>query len=195
MKTIPFFSLERQNELIGQEIKKKISDVIDSQIFVGGPVVEEFEDRWAAFNGHKHCVFCSSGTSALEIAIRCLDLDNDCYIYTSANSFLASSSCISANNKQPFFLDTDSSCNFDIAELEKYLKQNLDGSYKDGIIGVHLYGNSLDLIRLKQVCHAQKVPFILDLAQAHGCEYQGKPVASYAYLACFSHYVTKTFGA
>ncbi len=66
---IPFFTLKKQNERIGNEIKKAICDVIDSGNYSQGKKVAEFEEGWAARNKAKGAVLVGSGTAALNIAV------------------------------------------------------------------------------------------------------------------------------
>lgn len=178
---IPFFTLERQNKKIGAEIKKAISKVIDSGIYVDGPKTKEFEEKWSELNQVKHTILTSSGTSALEMAIKCLR-DNDDFLVPT-NTFFASASQI------PFhlikFIDSDDSCNLDINLLDKH-DDNIN------LIGVNLYSQPLDFDKLFKKINKRK--FILDACQSAFSTYKNKPVASYCRLTAFSFYCTKIVG-
>lgn len=175
---IPFFTLSRQNKNIGKNIKKLISDVIDSGIYSDGPKIKEFELKWSEINKVKHTIFTSSGTSALEIAIKCLNSKEKFIVPT--NTFFASASQVPAKNGIEF-IDSDQSGNMDISKISNLQTQP--------IIGVNLYGQPLNIDAL--FSKRNKKYIILDLCQSHFSTYKGKSCASYVNISTFSFYTTK----
>lgn len=184
---VKFYDGKQQDQNIIGEIKYQINQVIERNIFVDGPETRAFEEEWAIENGVQYCVLTANGTSALEIALNALEIRGQS-IATTTNSFFATASCIATENyKEPFFIDTDETCNIDLNELEKAY------NYK-GVIGVNLYGNTLDHKRLQDICQNKKAKLILDLAQSHYSKYEGRNPAEFCDVGCFSFYTTKTLG-
>lgn len=184
---VKFFDVATQDAPIQQEIRAAINRVLDKGIFVNGPETAKFEEEWAAENGVKYCVLTSNGTSALELALKSLEIQGKS-IATTANSFFATASCIATENyTHPFFIDTDHTCNIDLDRLES-------AHNYDGIIAVNLYGNPCDHETLQRIARGKRVPLILDLAQSHYTKYKSKNPTEFCDVGCFSFYTTKTLG-
>src|SRR5215510_14277610 len=92
--TIPFVDLKAQYQSIKEDIDAKVGAVIRQAAFVGGPVVEEFEQAFAKYCGTKHCVGVANGTDALYVALRVLGIGPGDEVITVANSFIATSEAI-----------------------------------------------------------------------------------------------------
>ncbi|MDP2692078.1 MAG: DegT/DnrJ/EryC1/StrS family aminotransferase [bacterium] len=190
MKQIKFFTLEKQNKLIGKKIKKALSRVVDSGIYVNGPETRKFEEEWSKINGCKYTVFCGSGTAALEIALKCVGVRSGDKVLTTANSFLASTSCILSAGAVPDWVDTDENAQISIWDLE----QKLNSEYA-AILPVNLYGFNCDLDKIQMLSKKFRVPVVLDAAQAHFCNYKGNPLTDFADIVCTSFYVSKSLGS
>jgi dTDP-4-amino-4,6-dideoxygalactose transaminase len=189
IKQISFFRPDVQDAPFRAEIDMVVKRVLDSNIFVDGEETRKFEEEWSTEVGTKHCVFTSNGTSALEIAVRCCEID-ECYIATTPNSFFASSSCMVNPGSDPLFGDTNDQCNLDLENL-------LHFDAYDAVLSVDLYGNPVNHNGIRLLCNSpsrQSKPYIVDLAQAHYCLYKNECPAKWADVACYSFYSTKTLG-
>lgn len=188
---IDFFRPDIQDTSFRAEIDAAVKRVLDSNVFVDGEETRKFEEEWGEEVDTKHCVFTSNGTSALEIAVRCCEIEIDGgQIATTPNSFFASSSCIASQMYDPYFVDTDETCNLDLSQLTGRGKWDFEA-----ILAVDLYGNSLDHALLSDIAvDPLEIPVILDLAQAHFCLYEGKSPTQFADVSCYSFYSTKTLG-
>ena len=110
---VKFLDLKRQNKSIKRDLLSKVSGIIDSCAFVSGQEVLEFEERFAKYCGVSYAVACSSGTSALHLALSCFP-DRKGGVLTAPNSFFATSEAISYNqNLKHKFIDVNSTCNMD----------------------------------------------------------------------------------
>ena len=93
---IPPFTLERQFLEIGSDIEDAVMKVLQGGQYIGGQEIAEFEENFASLIGVNHSVGCNSGTDALILALRALDIGNGDEVITSSFSFFATAEAISA---------------------------------------------------------------------------------------------------
>jgi len=184
-KPIKFFDLSYQNKILKKEISKKIIEIFDTGQYSHGKYCQEFEENWAKHCGAKYCVLTGSGTVALELALRCLDLENKT-ILTSPFSFIATSNAITYVNSRLIFQDVDDTANLNI----------YDKSLQDikAIVPVSMYGNCCDLDKINNAAKKLKIPVIHDACQAHFSTYKNRLLGSSAVITCYSFYCTKILG-
>ncbi|UCB51846.1 MAG: DegT/DnrJ/EryC1/StrS family aminotransferase [Candidatus Zixiibacteriota bacterium] len=188
---VNFVDLKAQYQTIKPEIDKAIENVISNTAFILGKAVAEFEEQFAGYCGAKHCVGINSGTSALIMALKALDVGEGDEVITTPNTFIATAEAISFAGATPIFVDIeDGSYNLDPAKLEKAIT----GKTK-AIIPVHLYGQPADMDPMLEIAEKKGVAVIEDSAQAHGAQYKGKKAGGLATAACFSFYPGKNLGA
>jgi dTDP-4-amino-4,6-dideoxygalactose transaminase len=136
-------------------------------------------------------VSLNSGTSALHLALRCLDVGPGDEVITVAMTFIATAWAISYVGAKPIFVDIDPArrtmCP---SKLEAAITPRTKA-----IIPVHLYGMPADMDCIKAIADRHGLSVIEDAAQAHGARYRGKPVGQLGQLACFSFYPSKNLGA
>ncbi|HBS48333.1 TPA: transcriptional regulator [Candidatus Dependentiae bacterium] len=204
---IPFFSLERQWNNTKSKIKPAIDSVLDSQQYVGGPFVKEFEEKLAKFLKTNHAIGCNSGTDALWLAVRALDLAENDIVITTPFSFLASASEVVANRGHVVFVDIDpETFNISPENIEKWLNENATlknnvaihnktGFPVKGIIAVNLFGQCADFDKISKIAKKWKLWTIEDCAQAIGSSLNGKMAGSLADISTLSFYPTKNLGA
>lgn len=186
---VKFLDLKRQNKSIKRDLMSKISGIIDTCAFVSGQEVLEFEEKFAKYCGVSYAVACSSGTSALHLAVSCFP-DRKGDALTAPNSFFATSEAISYNpNLKHKFIDVNSTCNMD---YDKSL--NSVGNKSRFLIPTSLYGNPCDLTEFRCLAKNKDLVLINDAAQAHGALYNNKKISRFANLTCFSFYPGKNLG-
>jgi len=168
-----------------------LEDICESTSFAQGPPTSEFEAKFAAYCGVDHCVSLNSGTSALHLALRCLDVGPGDEVVTVAMTFIATAWAISYVGATPVFVDIDS--------VRRTLNpDNLEAaitSRTKAIIPVHLYGMPAEMDRIMEIAARRGVPVIEDAAQAHGARYRRRRVGQFGHIACFSFYPGKNLGA
>jgi len=188
---VNFVDLKAQYQTIKPEIDKAIENVISNTAFILGKAVAEFEEQFAAYCGAKHCAGINSGTSALIMALKALDVGEGDEVITTTNTFIATAEAISFAGATPVLVDIeDGTYNMDPGKLEKAIT----GKTK-AIIPVHLYGQPADMDPILEIAKKKSIPVIEDAAQAHGAQYKGKKTGGLATAACFSFYPGKNLGA
>jgi len=168
-----------------------LEEVCESSSFAQGRATSEFEAKFAAYCGVNHCVSLNSGTSALHLALRCLDVGPGDEVVTVAMTFIATAWAISYVGATPVFLDID--------PLRRTLNpEKLEAAITPrtkAIIPVHLYGMPAEMDRIMAIAERNGLPVIEDAAQAHGAKYKNKGVGQFGQIACFSFYPGKNLGA
>lgn len=191
MNTIPPFDLSQQYELIGEELSAAVLEILASGRYIGGPPVERFEQQFAQYVGTSECVACNSGTDALFLALRALNIGPGDEVITTPFTFIATAEEISAVGATPVFVDIDAQTfNLDLALVEAAITPRTKA-----IIPVHLFGQPVDMTRLMAIAQAHGLAVIEDVAQATGAEWGGQRAGSIGHIGCFSFYPTKNLGA
>ena len=191
METVPYLDLRAQYRPLRNEVLSALEEICESTSFAQGPATSEFEDKFAAYCGVANCVSLNSGTSALHLALRCLDVGPGDEIVTVSMTFIATAWAISYTGATPVFVDID--------PVRRTLNpDNLEAaitSRTKAIIPVHLYGMPAEMDRIMAIADRHGLPVIEDAAQAHGAKYLNKLVGQFGQMACFSFYPGKNLGA
>lgn len=188
---VPFLNLKPQYQTIKDELKPLLDDLFESQQFILGIPVSEFESLFAQYCGSAEAVGVSSGTDALIISLMALGIGPGDEVLTSPFSFIASAGCITAVGATPVFADIDSETyNIDPEALEKKITKKTKA-----IIPVHLYGLPADMNPIMEIANKKKIPVIEDACQSVGAEYQQQKVGTFGKTGCFSFFPTKNLGA
>ncbi len=188
---VPLVDLGRQYYGIKEEIDSAIQDVIESQSFILGPQVKEFEKLFASYCNTEHAIGVSSGTDALFLALKSLGIGNGDEVITSPFTFFATVGAICNAGATPVFVDIDpESYNIRPDLIEKRVSQNTKA-----IIPVHLYGQCADLEPILGVAKKYDIKVIEDAAQAIGAEYKDRKAGSIGDIGCFSFFPSKNLGA
>lgn len=184
--------LNRHTKPLAEEIKNRLSAVVDSGWFILGKEVNSFESSFAKYCGASHCISVANGTEALEIALRALDIGHGCTVATVANAGMYSATAIAATGALPVFIDID---NTSLTMSPDDLQRNLNAHKIDAIIVTHLYGQLAAIEKIISLAKQHGIPVIEDCAQAHGAQRNGIRAGSFGDIGCFSFYPTKNLGA
>lgn len=188
---IPFFDLKRQHSKLKGQITEAVARVMDDTAFSGGPYVDEFERLFARFCGTSHAAGVGSGTDALHLVMRALDIGPGDEVILPANTFIATAWGVSYVGAKPVFVDCDpDTWNLDPSKIE----EKVTGRTK-AVIGVHLYGQPFDIDGVNAVAHRHGLKLVEDCAQAQGALYKGRKVGGFGEAGCFSFYPGKNLGA
>lgn len=191
MNLIPPLDLTTQFQTIQDEVSTAVMQVLSSGRYINGPVVEAFEQQFAAYIGTQDCVACNSGTDALLLALRALAIGEGDEVITTPFSFFATAEVISMVHATPVFVDIDpTTFNLDLAQVEAAITPRTKA-----IMPVHLFGQPVDMERLMAIARAHQLWVIEDCAQSAGAEWAGAKVGSIGDIGCFSFYPTKNLGA
>jgi len=191
MEPVRYLDLEAQYDGIRTEVLAALREISESGKFAQGPATSDFETKFAAYCGVDHCVGVNSGTSALHLALRCLDIEPGDEVITVGMTFIGTAWPISYVGAKPIFVDIDPTrrtmCP---SKLEAAITPRTKA-----IIPVHLYGMPAEMDGIKSIADRHGLPVIEDAAQAHGARYRGKRVGQFGQIACFSFYPSKNLGA
>ncbi len=191
MTRVPYLDLKIQYAAIRDEIQSVLAEVCDSARFAQGPPTQAFEQEFAAYCGVGHCVSLNSGTSALHLALRCLDIGPGDEVITTPFTFIATAWAINYVGAKPVFVDIDPKRRtLDPAKLEAAVIPRTKA-----IIPVHIFGVPADMDAVNAIARKHKLSVVEDAAQAHGARYKGKRVGQFSAMSCFSFYPTKNLGA
>jgi dTDP-4-amino-4,6-dideoxygalactose transaminase len=188
---IHYLDLQTQYHTIRKEVLSALDDICDSARFAQGPSTAVFETSFANYCGVRHCVSVNSGTSALHLAMRCLDVGPGDEVITVPMTFIATTWAISYTGARPVFVDIDPERRtMDPARLEAAITRRTKA-----ILPVHLYGQPADMEPIMRIADRSGIAVVEDAAQAHGAYYQGRRVGQFGLMGCFSFYPGKNLGA
>lgn len=175
--------------VLGEEEKKLLNQVIDSNRLSYGPLTKEFEQLFAEEHDSKYGIFCNSGTSALHIALAALKekyqwRDGD-EVIVPATTFVATSNVVIHNKLTPVFVDVDPcSYNIDTELIEEKITDRTKA-----IIPVHLFGLPADMDPILEIAEKHNLKIIEDSCECMFANYKGKKVGSFGEIGCFSTYI------
>jgi dTDP-4-amino-4,6-dideoxygalactose transaminase len=157
---IPFLDLNAQFESIRKDILDAIDRVLVSGQFVGGEWVEGFEEEFARFVRSRYAVGVSSGTAALELALKAARITAGDEVIVPANSFFATAEAVSNVGARPVFGDVDPmTFHLDVASVERLINPRTRA-----VIVVHLYGRAMDISALQELADRHGLTIIEDAA-------------------------------
>jgi dTDP-4-amino-4,6-dideoxygalactose transaminase len=190
VKSVPAFDNKQQYAAIEAEVSAAVLEVLSSGRYIGGPIIEAFEQLFAAYHGVSNCIACNSGTDALYLALRALDIGAGDEVITTPFTFIATSEVVSAVGAKPIFVDVDASTyNLNLKQVAAAITPKTKA-----IIPVHLFGQPVDMTALIEIADTHKIAVIEDCAQSTGATWNEKKVGSIGHIGCFSFYPTKNLG-
>jgi len=153
-----------------------------------GPNVDAFEREFADIVGMKYAAAVSSGTAAIHLALRMLDVGPGDRVFCSTLTFAASANPIAYQGASPVFIDSDpTSWNMSSDALEKAFRcAEKDNRLPKAVIVVNLYGQSADMNALIEICDRYQVPVIEDAAESLGARYRGRASGTFGKLGIYS---------
>jgi dTDP-4-amino-4,6-dideoxygalactose transaminase len=188
---IPLLDLKAQYATIRDEILRVTNEVYESQAFILGKRVEEFERDFAGYCQSRHAVGVSSGTDALLIALMVLEIGPGDEVIVPAYSFFASAGVVHRLGAMPVFVDISlSDYTIDPGLIEARIT-----SRTKAIMPVYLYGQTAAMGEIAALARKHGIAVIEDAAQAVGAELGGRRAGSLGEIGCFSFFPSKNLGA
>ena len=178
-----------------QDYRKKILNSIDKTLLSGnlffGKQLKKFEEKFLRLNKFKYGVAVGSGTDALIIALKALNIGNNCddEVITVSNTAIPTASAIKSAGAKVVFVDIGNDYLINADKIKKYITKNTNA-----IVPVHLYGQACDMKKICEIAKKNNLKVIEDCAQAQGAKFNNKYVGSFGDLGCFSFYPTKILG-
>lgn len=197
MMEVKFLELGKVNAIILDEIKAAIDDVLNSGWYILGHKLKSFEENFVRdlqMEEKGFCVGCNSGTDAISLALLANGIVAGDEVITVSHTAIPTVSAIVAIGAKPVFVDIDSTTwVMDIMQVSAKITQATKA-----IVCVHLYGNMVDIIKLKEILREigrTDIIIIEDVAQAHGAVLQGSKAGTLGHAGTYSFYPSKNIGA
>lgn len=172
------------------QLSKKILNTINSGNIFFGNQLEILEKNFLKLYNFKYGSAVGSGTDALYISLKALEIGKGDEVITVSNTAIATVSAIVMSGAKPRFVDVGNDYLINTSLIEKKISKRTKA-----IICVHLYGQSCDMDKIINISKKYKLKIIEDCAQAQGAKYKNQYVGSFGDLSCFSFYPTKILGA
>jgi dTDP-4-amino-4,6-dideoxygalactose transaminase len=174
-----------------KEIDAAIKQVLQSGWFILGKQVKAFEEEFANYIGTKFAKGVASGTDAIMLALKALQIGAGDEVITVSQTAVATVAAIEMTGAKPVMVDIEE--DFYTIAPEK-IEAAITPKTK-AVAAVHLYGQVADLDAILKITQKHKLKLIEDCAQAHGAMYKNKRAGSIGDCGCFSFYPTKNLGA
>lgn len=188
---VPVLDLHRQYDLIGDDLEKRVLEVLRSGHYILGQNLLKLEEGVAEISGCAHGIGVANGTDALILSLRVFGIGPGDEVITTSFTFAATAEAIVLVGAKPVFVDIDrETFNIDPELLEAAITPRTKA-----IIPVHLYGQPADMDRILAVARRHGLKVIEDNAQAIGALYKGRPTGGLGDVAAISFYPTKNLGA
>ncbi len=190
-RPIPLVDLRSQRRPIAEDIEAAIARVLERCDFILGEELRLFEEEFAEYCGVPHAIGVATGTDALHLACRALNLGEGDEVIIPAMTFASTAFAVSLTGARPVLVDVRSEdALIDPSKIETAVTPRTKA-----IIPVHLYGNCADMAAVGAIAAKHSLMVIEDAAQAHGALYAGRRAGSLGDVGCFSFYPGKNLGA
>jgi len=214
-ENIPFLDLVTVHRELQDELVEVLKTALNSAGFIGGPMVQGFEEDFSRFCEARFCIGVGNGTDALRFALIAAGVKSGDIVLTVPNTFIATTEAISQAGARPDFVDVDErTYTIDPLKLRQYLetKCRWDAGQKrafhketdspiTAVIPVHLYGQMADMEAILDLATQYNLKVVEDACQAQGAEYfsrkenRWRKAGSIGHAAAFSFYPGKNLGA
>ena len=190
IKMINFWSYKTEYKQLNKKFLNSIDKTLRRGNIFFGHELKKFEKNFLKKNKSKYGVAVGSGTEALIIALKSLNIGYGDEVITVSNTAIPTISAIINVGAIPRFVDVNNDFLMDHNKIEKLINNKTKA-----IIPVHLYGQPCNMESIMKIAKKNKIKVIEDCAQAHGSKYKNKFAGTFGDLGCFSFYPTKILGA
>ena len=195
MKKLQMVDLKSQYEKIKDEVNASIQEVLDTNTYINGPLVHQFQKDLEDYLGVKHVIPCANGTDALQIAMMGLDLKPGDEVITADFTFAATVEVIALLQLTPVLVDVDmNNMNISLDGIRKAITAKTKA-----IVPVHLFGRSANMDAIMEIAREHNLYVIEDNAQAIGADYTSKDgsktkVGTIGHVGATSFFPSKNLG-
>ena len=191
---VPFNDTRRRFIASRSELLAAWELFLDQGVFVGGPAINAFEQKFASYCAAEHCVAVGNGTDALEFALRALGVSTGDEVITVANAGGYTTAACLTIGAIPVYIEVNpTTAQLNLNEIGAALNAKTKA-----IVVTHLYGLMNDVLGVRSHLSSlgrEDVVIVEDCAQAHGATLGGHMAGSLGDAAAFSFYPTKNLGA
>lgn len=191
---VPLLDLDAQLDLIRDEVVPALMTVVQTQRFIMGDQVRQLEEAIARYCAVDYAIACASGTDALLLSLKTLDLEPGDEVITSCFTFFATAGAIANAGGTPVFVDIDpDTFNLDLAAVEAAITPRTRA-----IVPVHLYGQMVPMETLLPMAQRHGLALVEDCAQAIGARRHiagsWEPAGRLGSTGAFSFFPSKNLG-
>lgn len=192
-----FRNLKKQYEVLKTDMDNAVNQVLTEANFISGKQVKLLEKELAKYVGTKYCITCANGTDALQLALMAWNIGEGDAVFVPDFTFFSSGEVVSAVGATPVFVDIDSDTFNISAESLEYAIQSVR---KEGklvpkvIIGVDLFGQPADFIKIREIADKYGLLVLEDGAQGFGGRIGDKMACSFGDISCTSFFPAKPLG-
>ena len=190
IEKVPFLDLRVTDDEERLELLDAVDKVLRHGRIVLGPEVEELERQVAERVGRRFAVGVNSGSDALIIALRALDIGAGDEVIMPALSFVASANAVSIVGGQPVYADLASDLNVDTETIAPLVSPSTKA-----IMPVHWTGRVCDMDRIMAIAERHGLAVVEDASQAFDATWRGKKAGAFGTLGCFSMNSMKVFAS
>jgi len=188
---VPFLNLAAQHAALKDELLPAVENVLANAHYILGPNVSALEQEIAAYAGAQFGIGVNSGSDALTLSLRALDIGPGDEVITTPFTYIAPAESIHQMGAKIVFADIDArTFLIDADDVKRRIS-----SRTRAIIPVHLFGQAVPMDALLALADGYGIPLVEDCAQAIGAKYHDRAVGSLGRTGCFSFYPTKNLGA
>jgi dTDP-4-amino-4,6-dideoxygalactose transaminase len=169
-----------------ERLLDRIRDLLDRRWLTNqGPLVHELETEICELLGTKHCIVTCNATTALEIAIRALNLTGE--VIVPSFTFVATAHALQWQEITPVFSDIDPQTH----NLDPRCVEALITPRTSGILATHVWGRPCAIDELIEIAARHRLKLLFDAAHAFGCSYRGRKIGNFGEAEVFSFHATK----
>lgn len=188
---IKYTDFERMHKPIEKELEQCYKEVFDSQWFIQGRKLEQFEREFAEYCQTDYCVGVGNGLDALRLILQACDIGEGDEVIVPSNTFIATVLAISYTGASPVFVEPDISTLLINPDL---IEEKITSRTK-AIMVVHLYGRIAEMEKIMDIAEKHNLKVFEDCAQAHGVIRNGIKAGAWGDAGAFSFYPGKNLGA
>ncbi len=190
---VPFLDLKRGYEIYGKEIEEAVVEVLRSCRYLNGEKTKLAEETLGEFLGAKFAIGVSSGTEALYLILKALELPAGSFVLLPSFTFVATAEVVVRAGLVPYFVDVEEDTyNLSPQALEHAYRQLLNqGKSVAAMIVVSLFGIPARMEEISAFCREKGLFLIEDICQSFGAEFNGKKVGTFGGASATSFYPSK----
>jgi dTDP-4-amino-4,6-dideoxygalactose transaminase len=188
---VPFLNFAPIHEALRTEMQAAFNLVYDSNWYIMGNQLTQFEQQYSDFNQVNHTIGVSNGLDALFLALKALNIGPGDEVIVPSNTYIASLLAVTRSGAHPVLVEPD----LRTYNLDPSLITPAISSKTKAIMPVHLYGQACEMESIMETATNHKLFVVEDNAQAHGASFKGKLTGSWGIVNGTSFYPGKNLGA
>ncbi|MCU0850652.1 MAG: DegT/DnrJ/EryC1/StrS family aminotransferase [Candidatus Thermoplasmatota archaeon] len=169
-----------------QQDIKAIKKVLQTKWYTMGPEVKKLEDKVSSYLHIKYAVAVNNGSSALDVAIKCLNFQKSDEVIIPALTYIATANAVTNNQGTPVFVDIDDTLNIDPTLIEENITEKTKA-----IMNIDFGGNVCDYSSLLHLCKKYNLHLLVDGAQSFGSQYKKKMCCTHGLINTTSFHAAK----